>query len=324
MLRFVARTVALTLVIAAMSAAHAQTFPSRPLRLIVPFPAGGSTDLLGRAVAQRLSTALGQPVVVENRPGANTIVAYEATRNSPADGYTMLFEAFNGLVLNPNLYKKLPYDAERDFTSIAQVATSSFILIVNPAVPAKSLAEFVSYIRDKQGKVDFASCGIGCSLHVAYESFMSVANIKMNHIPYKGSADALPAIVNGTVPTMMDTPITSLPFIRAGKVRALAATGATRLSALPDLPTIAELGYPGFSGGTYYSVVARSGTPQAAIDRLSTEIQRVAAMSELRDLFGPQGIDMAPGSAESLTALLRADRAKYATVIRNAGITLEQ
>ncbi len=303
---------------------YAQTFPSRPLRLIVPFPAGGSTDLLGRSVAQRLSTALGQPVVVENRPGGNTIVAYEATRNSPADGYTMLFEAFNGLVLNPNLYKKLPYDAERDFAPVAQVATSSFIVIVNPSLPVKTLADFVGYARDKQGKIDFASCGIGCSLHVAYESFMSVANFKMNHIPYKGSADALPAIINGTVPTMMDAPITSLPFIRAGKVRALAATGATRLSALPDLPTIAELGFPGFSGGTYYSVVVRSGTPQPAIERLSAEIQRVAAMSELRDTFGPQGIDMAPGTADQLAALLKADRAKYATVIKNAGITLEQ
>lgn len=324
MIRFIARAVALALVIAATATAYAQTFPSRPLRLIVPFPAGGSTDLLGRALSQRLSTALGQPVVVENRPGGNTIVAYEATRSSPADGYTMLFEAFNGLVLNPNLYKKLPYDAERDFVPIAQVATSSFILIVNASLPVKTLAEFVSHVRDRQGKLDFASCGIGCSTHVAYESFFAVANIKMNHIPYKGSADALPAVVSGTVPTMMDTPITALPFIRSGKVRALAATGATRLSAIPELPTIAELGYPGFASGTYYSVVARSGTPQAAIDRLSTEFQRIAGLPELRDMFGPQGIDMAPGSADQLAALLRADRARLATVIKSAGITLEQ
>lgn len=322
--RLLIRVCAAVLAITAASVAYSQQFPSRPLRLIVPFPAGGSTDLLGRALSQRMSTALGQPVVVENRPGANTIVAYEATLNAPADGYTMLFEAFNGLVLNPNLYKKLPYDAERDFTAVAQVATSSFIIIVNQSLPVKTLAELVSYVRDRQGKIDFASCGIGCSTHVAYELFMSVANLKMNHIPYKGSADALPAVVSGTVPTMMDTPITALPFVRSGKVRALAATAATRIGAMPELPTIAELGYPGFASGTYYSVVARRGTPQAAIDRLSAEFQRIAGMQELRDMFGPQGIDMAPGSAEQLANLLRADRAKYASVIKNAAITLEQ
>ena len=306
-----------------LAQSSAQSFPSRPLRLIVPFPPGGSTDLLGRALSQRLGTALGQPVVVENRPGAGTIVAYDATVNSPADGYTMLFDAFNGLVLNPNLYKKLPYDAERDFTAIAQIATSSFIVIVNASLPVTTLADLVSYARNAQGKLNFASCGIGCSTHIAYESFLAVANIKMNHIPYKGSADALPAVVNGTVPTMFDTPITALAFVRSGKVRALAATGAKRIGALPDLPTIAESGYPGFAGGTYYSVVARSGTPQAAIDRLSAEFQRIAALPELREMFGPQGIDMAPGSADELAALVRNDRARYAKVINDAGIKLD-
>ena len=303
--------------------AAAQGYPNKALRLIVPFPPGGSTDLLGRAVALRLADALGQPVVVDNRPGANTIVAYEATLNAPADGYTLLFESFNGLVLNPNLYARLPYDPERDFAPVAQVATSGFIVVVNPAVQANTLQEFVALARANPGRINFASAGIGNSTHVAAESFLSTAGIKLNHVPYKGSASALPELINGQVQVMFDTPITSMPFVRAGKLRALAVSGAKRIAAMPDLPTIAELGYPGFSAGTYYSVVVRRGTPQPAIDRLSNEIRRIAALPELRDLFAPQGIDASPGSADELGALLRTDRARFAKVIKGANITLE-
>jgi tripartite-type tricarboxylate transporter receptor subunit TctC len=303
--------------------AAAQGYPNKALRLIVPFPPGGSTDLLGRAVALRLSDALGQPVVVDNRPGANTIVAYEATLSAPADGYTLLFESFNGLVLNPNLYAKLPYDPERDFVPVAQVATSGFIVVVNPAVKANTLQEFVALARANPGRINLASAGIGNSTHVAAESFLTTAGIKLNHVPYKGSANALPELINGQVQVMFDTPITSMPFVRSGKLRALAVSGANRIAAMPDLPTIAELGYPGFSAGTYYSVVARRGTPQAAVDRLSNEIRRIAALPELRDLFSPQGIDASPGSAEELGALLRTDRARFAKVIKSANITLD-
>ena len=303
--------------------AAAQGYPNKALRLIVPFPPGGSTDLLGRAVALRLADALGQPVVVDNRPGANTIVAYEATLNAPADGYTLLFESFNGLVLNPNLYARLPYDPERDFAPVAQVATSGFIVVVNPAVQANTLQEFVALARANPGRINFASAGIGNSTHVAAESFLSTAGIKLNHVPYKGSASALPELINGQVQVMFDTPITSMPFVRAGKLRALAVSGAKRIAAMPDLPTIAELGYPGFSAGTYYSVVVRRGTPQPAIDRLSNEIRRIAALPELRDLFAPQGIDASPGSADELGALLRTDRARFPKVIKGANITLE-
>ena len=303
--------------------ASAQGFPNKSLRLIVPFPPGGSTDLLGRALAQRLAESLGQSVVVDNRPGANTIVAYEATLSAPADGYTLLFEAFNGLVLNPNLYTKLPYDAEKDFTVVAQVATSGFIVVVNPDVKATTLQEFVALARANPGKINYASAGIGNSTHVAAESFLSVVGLKLNHVPYKGSASALPELINGQVQVMFDTPITSMPFVRSGKLRALAVSGAKRIIAMPDLPTIAELGYPGFSAGTYYSVVARRGTPQAAIERLSGEIRRIAALPELRDMFAPQGIDASPGSAEELNTLLRADRAKFAKVIKSANITLD-
>jgi tripartite-type tricarboxylate transporter receptor subunit TctC len=303
--------------------ANAQGYPNKPLRLIVPFPPGGSTDLLGRAVALRLAEALGQPVLVDNRPGANTIVAYEATLSAPADGYTLLFESFNGLVLNPNLYTKLPYDAERDFAPVAQVATSGFIVVVNPSVQANTLQEFVALARANPGRINLASAGIGNSTHVAAESFLSTAGIKLNHVPYKGSANALPELINNNVQIMFDTPITSMPFVRSGKLRALAVSGAKRIVAMPDLPTIGELGYPGFNAGTYYSVVARRGTPQPIIDRLSNEIRRIAGLPELRDVFAPQGIDASPGSAEELGALLRTDRARFAKVIKAANISLD-
>lgn len=318
------KSLTLALLLAATSGlAAAQAFPNKPLRLIIPFPAGGSTDLLGRAIAQRVGDALGQSVVVDNRPGANTIVAYEATTSAPADGYTYLFEAFNGLVLNPNLYTKLPYDAERDFVPVAQVATSGFIVVVNPSVKANSMQELVALAKASPGRINLASAGIGNSTHVAAESFLSAAGIRMNHVPYKGSASALPELVNGSVDLMFDTPITSLPFVKAGKLRALAVSGGKRLVAMPDLPTIAELGYPGFSAGTYYSVVAKRGVPQAAVDRVSAEVRKAASAPEVRDLFAPQGIDLTPGSAEELGALLKADRARYAKVIKDAKITLD-
>jgi len=304
--------------------ASAQTYPNRPPRLIVPFPAGGSTDLLARAVGQRLGDALGQQIVVDNRPGANTIVAYEATLNAPADGYTMLMEGFNGLVLNPNMYRKLPYDADKDFVGVALIATSGFIVVVNPKVPVNSMKELVEHARKNAGKVNLASAGIGNSTHVAAEMFLAVASLKMNHVPYKGSAAALPELVNGTVDLMFDTPITSMPFVRAGKLRGLAVSGDKRLAAMPDLPTIAELGYPGFNAGTYYNVTVRRGTPQPIIDRLSAELVKIAESAQLREMFQPQGIDMAPAPHARIDKMLRDDRARFAKVIKDAGIVIEQ
>lgn len=322
MLRFIRRALALVAAITVTTAA-AQTWPVKPIRLIVPFGAGGSTDILARTLGQRLGDALGQGVVVENRPGANTIVAYEATLNAPADGYTLLMEGFNGLVLNPNLYAKLPYDAERDFVGVGLVATSGFLVVVPPELPAKSLAEFVTYARANPDKVTMASAGIGNSTHVAAEMFLSAVKLKLAHVPYKGSTAALPDLVNGRVQVMFDTPITSMPFVRSGKLRALAVSGARRLAAMPEIPTIAELGHPGFNAGTYYSVAARRGTPQAIIDRLSQEIRRISASPDLAATFAPQGIDMTPGGADELGVLLKTDRARFARVIKDAGISIE-
>ena len=323
MFRFICRMLALATALLAGSVA-AQNYPVKPIRLIVPFGAGGSTDILARTLGQRLGDALGQSVLVENRPGANTIIAYEATLNAPADGYTLLMEGFNGLVLNPNLYAKLPYDAENDFIGVGLVASSGFLVVVPTELPVRTLAEFVSYARANPSRVSLASAGIGNSTHVAAEMFLSAVKLKLAHVPYKGSSAALPDLVNGRVQVMFDTPITSMPFVKSGKLRALAVSGSKRLAAMPEVPTIAELGYPGFNAGTYYSVAARKGTPPAIIERLSQEIRRISAGADLAATFAPQGIDMSPGLAEELGAMLKTDRARFAKVIKDAGISIEQ
>jgi tripartite-type tricarboxylate transporter receptor subunit TctC len=303
--------------------AGAQGWPAKPLRLIVPYTAAGSTDQLSRAVAQKLGDALGQPVIVDNRPGANTILGAEAAAKSDPDGYTLFMGSSGSLAVNPSLYKKLPYDPQRDFALITLAASSPLMLVLNPSVPANSVKELVAYAKANPGKLNFASVGNGNPLHLAGELFKAMAGVDMTHVPYKGSAPALTDLLAGQVQLMFDTPITSVPHVKAGKLRALAVTSGKRSRALPDLPTIAELGYPGYDAGIWFGVVTRSGTPAPVLARLNAELRKILDAADLRERFGALALDLMSSSPEDFASFTARETVKWQKVIRDSGTTLD-
>jgi len=303
--------------------AHAQAWPSKPLRLIVPYTAAGSTDQLSRALAQRLGDALGQPVMVENRPGANTIIGAEAAAKSEPDGYTLFMGSSGSLAVNPSLYAKLPYDPARDFSLVTLTASSPLVLVLHPSVPVNSVKELADYARANPGKLNFASVGNGNPLHLAGELFKAMAGVQLTHVPYKGSAPALTDLLAGQVQLMFDTPITSMPHVRSGKLKAFAVTSARRSAALPELPTIAELGYPGYDAGIWFGVVVRKGTPAPVIAKLNAELRKILENPELRAKFGAQSLDLTSSTPEEFNAFLAAEVSKWRKVIVDSSTRLD-
>jgi tripartite-type tricarboxylate transporter receptor subunit TctC len=305
-------------------AAQAQpAWPARPVRMIIPFTPGGSTDLLARAVGARIAEGIGQTVVFDNRPGANTIIAFELQAKAAADGYTLLMGGFNGMVMNPIFYPKLPYDVERDLAPIGMVGSSPLMVVVHPSLPIRSIRELADYARVNPGKLDFQSSGNGNITHVSVELFMTLASVKMQHIPYKGGSAGLPDLLSGAVPLKFDVPISALPHVKAGKLRAIAVTSPRRLSFVPELPTVAESGYPGYEAATWFSLVTRRGTPRAIIDRLNGEIRRFVDAPDARSRFSAQGIELEAGTPADLQARVVRDRSTWSAVVRQAGIVVE-
>lgn len=299
------------------------TWPSRPLRLLIPYTPGGSTDLLARAVGTRLGEGLGQPVVFDNRPGANTIVGFELQARSAPDGYTVLAGGFNGLVLNPLLYRRLPYDVDRDFAPIGMIGISPLMIVVHPSLPIRSVRDLIDYARANPGRLDFQSSGNGNITHVSVELFMAMTGTRMQHVAFKGGSAGVPDLLSGAVPLKFDVPISALPHVRSGKLRAIAVTSARRLSIAPDLPTVAESGLPGYEAATWFSLVTRAGTPTAIVERLSRETRRIVEQPELREQFAQQAIELIGSTPAELEARVRRDRARWTDVIRKASITLE-
>ena len=322
-MRALVRALLLAAAALAVSTAHGQAFPSKPLRLIVPFPPGGSADILGRGIAQKLGDGLGQAVVVENRPGAGTAIGAEALARSPADGYTLMIGTVSSHAINPALNPKLPFDPVRDFTPISLVASIPFAMLVHPSVPAKNVAEFIAYARARPGKLDYSSAGSGTSNHLAGELFEAMTGTHLVHIPYRGSAPALQDLIAGRVALMFDLVLTAAPQVKSGAVRGLAVTGAQRSAVLPDLPTVAEAGVPGYEVSAWFGIFAPAGVPKPVVDRLNAEIVKAMAAPDLRQRLVSQGAEPVTNSPEQFATYLKAEIAKWAKVVKDAGVQPE-
>ena len=314
-------TVGLLMAIAASASAQ-QVYPSKPIRFIVPFPPGGSTDPLARLAAQKMTEAWGQQVIVDNRPGGNTIIGSEAVAKAAPDGYTILLAGIP-LVTGISLYPNIPYDAIKDFAPVATIARSEFVLVLNPSVPANNLQEFIALAKSKPGELDYGSSGTGGSLHLAGELFNVIAGVKMQHIPYKGSGPLVSDVIGGQVPVSFQTPIATLAHIKSGRLKAIAVTGAARLQALPQVPTFAEGGLPGYDTNIWYGIVAPAGTPKAIINKMSSEVAKSLATPEVRKNLANQGMEPFISTPDQVAALIKADIAKYAKIIKTANIKID-
>lgn len=307
------------------AAAQPAWTPERPIRLVVPYAPGGTTDLLGRAIAERLSRELGgASVVVENRPGANTIIGTQAVAQAPADGHTLLMASGASMVLNPLLYRRLPYDADRDLAALSVAVETPLIVVVPPSLPARNLAEFVAHARTRPGGVNYASVGLGNPIQLAAELFRGAAGIEMTNIVYPGSAPSLTALLAGDVQVMFDVILTSLPMVRDGRLRALAVTTRERVPVLPDVPTVAEQGFPGYEATTWFGVAAPRGIPAPVAQRLRSALAVVQRDADFRARFNGLGLVVQPPRDEAaITALLAAERERWGGIIRARGIALD-
>jgi tripartite-type tricarboxylate transporter receptor subunit TctC len=299
------------------------TYPAHPVRVVVPFPAGGTTDILARAVAQRFTEAFGQPFIVDNRPGAGGNIGAELVAKSAPDGYTLVMGTVGTHAINPSLYTNMPYDHVKDFTPVFLVAGVPNVLEVNPAVPAHTVAELVAYAKANPGKLNFASSGSGTSIHLSGELFKTMTGVSMQHVPYKGSAPALQDLLGGQVQLMFDNLPSSMALIKAGKLRALAVTSAHRSAALPDLPTIAESGYPAFEASSWFGLLAPAGTPAAIVNKLNAEGNQWLASADAKDKLLAQGAIAAGGSPEDFARHIATETVKWAKVVKASGAKVE-
>jgi tripartite-type tricarboxylate transporter receptor subunit TctC len=304
---------------AAQATVMAQAFPARPIRYIVGQAPGGSSDTLARMIAQRVSDGLGQPLVVDNRPGATGIIGAEVVARAAPDGYTLL-QAATSHATNPATQAKLPYDSVRDFAPISLLSQQPNIWVVHPAIPAKNMQELIAYVRARPGQVNFASSGTGGSQHLAGELLKGMTGIDMTHIPYKGSPPALIDLLAGRVPVMSSTMPPVLPHLKTGKVRALAVTSAKRSPALPEIPTVAESGVPGYEAIAWQGVLAPALTPKPIVSRLNGEFVKVMKRSDVVASLGEQGYETVASTPEWFAAYIKSEIAKWSKVIMAAGL----
>ena len=309
--------------LAAIAGAQATAYPTKPIRLVVPFPAGGATDILAREVAKHLTDTWGQSVVVDNRPGAGGNIGSELVAKAAPDGYTLEMGTVGTHAINASLYSKMPYDHVKDFVPVILVAGVPNVLEVNPAVPVNSVQELIAYAKANPGKLNFASSGSGTSIHLSGELFKVMAGVQMTHVPYKGSAPALQDLIGGQVQLMFDNLPPSLPQIKAGKLRALAVTSATRAPALPDTPTVAEAGLPGFEASSWFGVLAPAGTPPDIVNKLNAEIAKWLTSPGAKEKLASVGANIAGGTPEDFARHIQAETAKWAKVVKESGAKVD-
>ena len=305
------------------SGAGAQAWPTKPIKWVVPFAPGGTTDILARTVGEKLQTALGQPVVIENKPGAGGGVGAEFTARAAPDGYTIMGGTISTHAINASLYSKLPYDPVKDFVPITLLARLPNMLVVYPGIPASNVQELIALLKANPGKYTFASSGNGTSQHLSGELFKSMAGVDMQHIPYKGSPPALQDVVGGQVTMTFDNITTAWPLAKAGKLRALAVTTSTRSSIAPDVPTLAESGLPGFEVGSWQGVFAPAGTPPEIVKRLNTEIVKILKLPDVREKLGALGAEPVGNSPEEFATMVKVEVVKWADVVKKSGARVD-
>ena len=318
-----ARSIVLAGAVLACGSAFAQgNYPTKAMRIIVAYTPAGTTDILARALGQKLTEAWSQPVIVDNRPGANGNIGTEIAAKAPADGYTLLMATAATHAINPTLYPKLQYDAAADFAPISLVATVPNIVVVNNALPVKNLQELIAHAKANPGKLAHGSPGIGSTGHLSAELFKTMTGTTMTHVAYKGSAPTLQDLMSGQLQVVIDNIPVYLPQVKAGKIRALAVTTAKRSPAAPELPTVDEAGVKGYEASTWFALFAPAGTPAAVVSRLSTETRRILNMPDVRDRLLGLGAQPAGSTPEELAAFVRSENSKWEKVIRSAHVTL--
>jgi tripartite-type tricarboxylate transporter receptor subunit TctC len=317
------RSLACLLVLGFSAPLLAQSYPARSVHIIVPFPPSGAADLLTRALGKKLSETWGQPVVADNRPGAGGNIGAEAAAKAAPDGYTLFMAAVTTHAVSMSLYSKLGYDIEKDLLPVSLVANVPHILVVNPSVPASNLAELIAYLRAQGGKVNFASQGNGTLSHLEYELMRSMGGFKANHIPYKGSAPAMVDILAGTVTVLFDSIPSSLPQVRAGKLRGIAVASSQRSPVLPDLPTLSESGLAGFTADSWFGIMVPAGTPRDIVAKLNADVQKGLDAQEVKDIISRQGGIIRGSTPEAMAAQIRSDREKWGRVVRDSGAKIE-
>jgi tripartite-type tricarboxylate transporter receptor subunit TctC len=313
----------LALLLSGASAASAQDYPTRPIRLVVPFPPGGGNDILARTVGNRLTEVIGQQIVVDNRGGAGGVIGATIAATALPDGYTLLLGSVGNLAHNPALRPKLAYDPPRDFAAVALLATSPFILAINPGVPAKNVQQLIALAKASPGKLNYASAGPGSSLHMTAEIFKHATGTDIVHVPYKGAGPALTDLMAGRVELIFSTMPPALPHVKAGKLRALGVTTAKRAAAAPEVPTIAESGVKGFDVSNWQGIVAPAKTPREIVSKLHQDLAATLKLPGMPEALAAQGLEPASGTPEDFAALIRKEIARYTQVVKAAGIVVD-